>query len=512
MNSKPWGRSIAKSFTLPGHARCAESRKVKKLECMNYLDTGTKDASQTLTQWFLDVLTVEVNAVRIQTGYFRFGATRVLLPLLARLKTQEITTHIVIGSNDSDTLHSDVSRLFAKLEMPRESAKLAIVQFTNALFHPKVYHITRSDGSQAAFVGSANFTEAAILGGNVEAAVSLDTRLGDSVEVLAQIAQAIDNWLAGGAHQVAHLVTSLHDIDKLLEAGILAKQRAIREHRSHVMARQPDALPGTRRSKLIVLPPWPDNESEEASDEDTALDLDEIQQEVPVAVVVGTEPAAPTFGIDDADEEFGLSIETRPGFPEHILFEPEAVEATSGWAALSGTKLKAPYVGLIMKLTKDSARHFNGGTGTANISIPVAVAKTFRFGVFPRSGRPRAEFSLQIRYHSPTLRVEQSCSTNVMAYGVLPEDTGHSDLRMVLPTAVRKVAEEIDRNGLPLPKNGDIFLMEWPSDDFDYFKITFLESGCTEHARAVQAYESAEQNNQLMGGSCGLEKDISPEW
>ena len=123
-----------------------------------------------------------------------------------------------------------------------------------------------------------------------------------------------------------------------------------------------------------------------------------------------------------------------------------------------------------MKLTRDSARHFEGGTGTANISIPVAVAETFRFGVFRRSGRPRAEFSLRLRFHSAALRVEQSCETNVMAYGVLPADTGHGDLRMVLPAAVRKVAEEIEKNDLQLPKNGDIFLMEWPNEEFDHFQ------------------------------------------
>ncbi|MBD2222598.1 phospholipase D family protein [Calothrix sp. FACHB-1219] len=482
---------------------------------MKYLDTGTKDASQTLTQWFIDVLTDEVSALRMQTGYFRFGATRALLPLLARLGNEDITTHVVIGSNDSDTLHSDVSRLFSKLEMPRESAKLAVVQFTNALFHSKVYHVTRADGSQAAFVGSANFTEAAILGGNVEAAVSLDSRLGDSVEVLTKISQAVDHWLIGEGSKSAHQVSSLEDVDKLLESGILAKQRAIREAQSQARANQASAQSGTRRSKLIVLPPWPDNEPDEVESEDATLDLDEPGQDAPSAIVVPAElvpVVPPVFGVDDANDEFGLDIEKRHGFPAHILFEPGAVDATSGWTALSGARLKAPYVGLIMKLTRDSARHFEGGTGTANISIPVAVAETFRFGVYPRSGRPRAEFSLRLRYHASTLRVEQSCQTNVMAYGVLPEDTGHGDLRMVLPAAVRKVAEEVVQNGLPLPKNGDLFLMEWPNEEFDHFRITFLEPGCAEHAEAALAYEKAEHSHQLMGGSCGLERDISPEW
>ena len=83
---------------------------------------------------------------------------------------------------------------------------------------------------------------------------------------------------------------------------------------------------------------------------------------------------------------------------------------------------------------------------------------------------------------------------------------------MVLPAAVRKVAEEIEKNDLQLPKNGDIFLMEWPNEEFDHFRITFLEPGCAAHAKAVLAYEQAIQSNRLMGGSCGLEKGISPDW
>lgn len=505
---------------------CSEhrvARSEKSCGCMNYLDTGKRDASQTLTQWFMAVLTEEVSALRMQTGYFRFGATRALMPLLDRLRSQDITTHILIGSNDSDTLHSDVARLFAKLEMPRESSKLGIVQFTNALFHPKVYHITRADDSQAAFVGSANFTEAALQGGNVEAAVALDTRNGDSPVVLAQIAQAIDHWLTGEGVQGVHLVTDLTDIDALLDSGVLAKQRAVREPRTQAFARQPGSQLGARRSKLIVLPPWPDDEPEEVSAEDAALDLYEPEQDAPTTVLVVAEPEpavtpaavpapAPAFGLDEAEEGFGLSIERRPGFPAHILFAPGVVNATSGWTALSGAKLQEPYVGLIMKLTRDSARHFEGGRGTANISIPVAVAETFRFGVYPRSGRPRAEFSLQLRYHSEALRVELPCETNVMAYGVLPEDTGHGDLRMVLPAAVRKLADEIQQNGQRLPRNGDIFLMEWPNDEFDHFRITFLAPDCAEHARAARAYQRLEQSNQIFGGSGGLEQGISPEW
>lgn len=480
---------------------------------MKYHDTGTKEAKNTLAQWFSDVLNEEVTAFRMQSGYFRLGAAKALMPVLARAAGHGVTTHLVLGSNDADTLHSDVSRLFAKLEMPRDTAKLAIVQFSNALFHPKVYHITRQDGTQAAFVGSANFTETAITGGNVEAAVSLDTRLDAPVHILNEIASAVDHWLLGEVPPGSWNVSSQADIDALLENGILAKQRPQRQVRGQTTATQTGGKPAARRAKLIVLPSWPDIEPDVLDDQDIDHPSDGSVSEVALPVSAIYELAElPALTVKEPDGSFELSVETREGFPAYIQFEPGAEAPTSGWTALSGAKLTEPYVGLIMRLTKDSARHFSGGQGTANISIPVAVAKTFRFGVYPNSGRPRAEFSLQIRYHASALHVEQSVNTNVMAYGVLTNDTGHGDLRMVLPAAVKEMAGEIAQNGLPLPTNGDLFLMEWPSEDFEHFRITFLEPGCLEHTLVEQTYLAAAQENRLMGGSCGLTMNISPHW
>lgn len=476
--------------------------------CMNYHDTGTKDAEHTLAKWFANVLSEEVVELRMQTGYFRLGAAKALASALLRAAQFNLKTHFVIGSNEGDTLYSEVSKLFIKLGIPRDGAKLAVVQFSNALFHPKVYHITRDDGSQAAFVGSANFTVAAITGGNVEAAISLDTRQGDDIEVLGKIAKAVDKWVVGPHLEGVWRLSSQEDIDKLLEKGVLSKEHLPKKSSSQTAANKLGGESVAKRQKLVVLPPWPDDEQDEVGEED----VDSPQEETQQGPIAPKNPELPDLQVQETVSDLELSVETRKGFPDYIKFALGADAPTSGWMALSGVKLNDPYVGLIMKLNKDSARHFSGGSGTANVSIPVDVAGTFRFGILKPSGRPRAEFSLKIRYHSQTLNVEQLCETNVMAYGFLPKDTGHGDLRMVVPAAVKQVAAEIASNGLAMPKAGDLFLLEWPNQCFDYFRMTFLEENSPEHILVTQAYQEAAQANRIIGSSCGLKKGLSPEW
>jgi hypothetical protein len=41
------------------------------------------------------------------------------------------------------------------LGLPRQNACLGIVRYDQGFFHPKTYHLRRSDGSQCAYVGSA---------------------------------------------------------------------------------------------------------------------------------------------------------------------------------------------------------------------------------------------------------------------------------------------------------------------------------------------------------------------
>ena len=65
---------------------------------------------------------------------------------------------------------------------------------TEQYYHPKTCHVRRSDGSQSAYVGSANLTgNGAVL--HVEAGIALDSAEGDPEDVLSDIAAVVDRGL-----------------------------------------------------------------------------------------------------------------------------------------------------------------------------------------------------------------------------------------------------------------------------------------------------------------------------
>lgn len=483
---------------------------------MKYHDTGSKDLGHALAKWFEEILATDVAEFRMQSGYFRIDAVGAVSSVLRIAAEKNLKTHVVIGSNDNDTLYSEVQRLFLRMGMPRSEGRLAVVQFSNALFHPKVYHFTRNDGSQTAFVGSANFTSPGLTGRNVEAAISIDSRDGDSIEILNQIASAIDRWVIQPVLEGGAIIANPNDIDDLLSSGVLAENRPPRLP-TRGSVREGAVAGSARRSKLITLPAWSDTEnpSEQEDGNDAPLSEDDmVVADVQLANVIEKLSEQSHSAAEAQLLELDIPRETREGFPSYILFEPGAVTPTKGGAAMSGEELPVPSAaGLIMKLTKDSARHFHGGKGTANVSIPVDVIKTFRFGLYPESGRPRAEFALWIRYCADTLIIEREAKTNVMPYGFMPDETGHGDLRMIMPAAVKKIAEEVKLQEQPIPKEGNLFLLEWPTPGSDSFGLTFLAEGSELARMTAEIYQKAANSGTLIGGSSTwLPPDLAPLW
>lgn len=127
---------------------------------------------------------------------------------------------ILIGSNACATLASHVSYLAGVLGIPQPNVELGVVSFEESLFHPKVYHFVRMDGSQTAYVGSANLTGPGIAGLNVEASVIFDSYNGHEEEVLQSIVERIRCWFI---HRLPGLmpISSSSDIEELLLAGYL---------------------------------------------------------------------------------------------------------------------------------------------------------------------------------------------------------------------------------------------------------------------------------------------------
>lgn len=225
---------------------------------MRYLDSGARDPSQTLGRWLQEVLSDDtVVDVRWQSGFFTADGLGFLAPTLDRVRAEGGTVAAVVGSNNSDTLRSDIARLARLIGIPRAGARLGIVSFAGAFFHPKTYHIARRDGSETAYVGSANLTSAGVGSLHVEAGVVLDSRSGDEARLLATIRAAVDAWFADGGRPGLSLVTGEESLARLTYEGVLAERRT---PRARIETGAADVPSGSRPRlrMLVTVPPWGD--------------------------------------------------------------------------------------------------------------------------------------------------------------------------------------------------------------------------------------------------------------
>jgi hypothetical protein len=216
---------------------------------VRFVDTASRDPAQTLAAWFQTALASSLAEIRWQTGYFGADGIGLLLPILSTVRFAG-----VIGSNGGETPASEVHRLVAALRLPRIGARLGLVRYSNGLFHPKVYHLTRTDGTATAYVGSANMSERGMSGTNVEAGIILDARE-DGPHELSKIAATVDAWFSGRPELV--LVGSAGDVDTLTASGYLAPTRPPRIRLSQTGAGTTTNLPARGRvTSLPAVPPW----------------------------------------------------------------------------------------------------------------------------------------------------------------------------------------------------------------------------------------------------------------
>lgn len=188
---------------------------------MRYIDSGNRTAEEALGSWFENQFTPEVSELRWQSGFFSVDGLSPLVDTLQRLASADLPVRALVGSNDGETLTSHVAHLVSILGLPRDGAKLGIVSYAGSFYHPKTYHLRRNDGTQAAYVGSANLTSAGIEALNVEAGLLLDTREGDPMDVLDQIAASVDAWFDGTRTGI-ETVNEASDLATLEKSGILA--------------------------------------------------------------------------------------------------------------------------------------------------------------------------------------------------------------------------------------------------------------------------------------------------
>ena len=450
---------------------------------MQYLDSGDRDPQNSLAHWLTDILNEAVCEIRIQSGFFSINGIGPFINTLERFRANNLPLTILLGSNESSTLQGDIVTLAEMMGLPRASAQMGIVSFNGAFFHPKTYHFTREDGSQAAFVGSANLS-ASGLALHVEAGIVLDTNEGDSPDHLRQISNAIDRWFIEDRAGIT-LINEQQDIDRLVDNGILATAPP-RTPTQGGNGGERQRNPRPRIRPLFELPQLPRDEAPDVEREQPA-------QDVPAETIASV---------------------PRNGFPHYLLFEPNAAGPTTSGTALSGASLPGRAHGLIVQLNRDSARHFMGRTGTANISIPVATVSTLRFGIRGRHSRPACLFNLHMRYIGDEVHLHgETRETSLMAYGFTENETGHGDIRMVVPAAARHLCEEIEENGLTPPTAGDLALLEWPTQNDPDFRITFIERQSPLYEQVSNAFNAAAETGQLVSqGACWLTVDFAPEW
>lgn len=455
---------------------------------MRYLDSGQREPEAALGTWLQTVMGSDVAEVRWQSGFFAAESLSIIQSALKRMATKDRPVHALIGSNDQCTARRDVDRLVSMLGIPRDSAQLGVVSYLDGYYHPKTFHVRRPDGTQAAYVGSANLTGSGVASLHIEAGIAVDSREGDPSEVLDEVASAVDYWFRSDPPGL-YRITSVADVRDLVTEGILAEEPPPRS-----IVTKPVGEGRTRPSPKNRLKPL--------------ITLPRLESLVLEARAAEIEAAAP--------RRILLPVAPRSGFPQYLLFAPGQTTPTSGAVALSGSNLPTAAAGLIIRLNRDSARHFEGRPGTSNFSVPVPTLSTLRFGLYPgRYPRPRAEFPMRIRYlTNETAFSVGVAETNIMAYGFIPGESGHGDVRMLMPADLKKLAQRVKSAGKGLPKEGHVALLEWPTtNDKQEFRLSLLDPKSTLFAQADGAFRQAQKSDATVGeGACWLPMSLSPEW
>lgn len=229
-------RCVFFDYSIRRFLKCFESSDVR------YIDSGDRKVDQALGTWFASEFVDDVIELRWQTGFFSLNGLAPFVKLLARFSAENLIVHAVIGSNEGETLARHVAELVGFIGIPRANAKLGIVSYGSSFFHPKCYHMVRQDGSQAAYVGSANLTASGVKSHHVEAGIILDTREGDDLNVLQEISDSIDKWFSDQRDGLT-VVSNLEQLDALVEQGLLSPANVGRRKVAPPLARKENAKP-----------------------------------------------------------------------------------------------------------------------------------------------------------------------------------------------------------------------------------------------------------------------------
>ena len=137
---------------------------------------------------------------------------------------------------------------------------------------------------------------------------------------------------------------------------------------------------------------------------------------------------------------------------------------------------------------------------------------TIQFGIYQGQYlRPRAEFPMRIRYVSTAAtHIAPITNASIMVYGHARGETGHGDIRMVMPAAAsREIRQFAEENGLRVPRVEDPMALEWPTVADPTFKVTFVDA----ELPLFTELSILLVNDQPVGrGARWLPADLIPDW
>ena len=192
-----------------------------------YIDSANEQKIEYVRAWLDDNVVSGIRSFRTQSGYYSWNAVLPFEKILSGVARSGHLVAFVLGANDGQLDAGDLQKTLGIIQQ-HPCCRLTVVSFTNAEFHPKTYHITRSDNSETALIGSGNFTSNGI-SLNVEAAIILDSSQGDDPLLLKRVADAIDTWATATEDEGAYQVVSQKDIDDLKASDIIGVP-TVRQH------------------------------------------------------------------------------------------------------------------------------------------------------------------------------------------------------------------------------------------------------------------------------------------
>lgn len=101
-----------------------------------------------------------------------------------------------------------------------------------------------------------------------------------------------------------------------------------------------------------------------------------------------------------------------------------------------------------------------------------------------------------------------------MAYGFIPGESGHRDVRMLVPADVKSLAAAVRNERKLVPAVGDVALLEWPTtNSFQEFRLSLMERETDLYRSASALFAAAQRSGLTVGnGACWLPERFSPPW